>query len=173
MKQVKEEEVIQKAVNKAIREFDEKQKKEQKHKVLHNTKLLMRHYNSLKLHADNAIYSIDKLKEQKDNGCLGEKEIEDDKAYILSIRRSRVRTLIMVSHIEQAMEELKEKKKKEGSFEQYKALKMYYIDKMSYEEIQEEFNCSKNTPARWVTSAIQDLSILIFGVDGLKINDMG
>lgn len=121
----------------------------------------------LKAHSDNAIYSVDKLKNDE---YLEHKEDEDDKAYILSIRRSRVRTLIMVSHIEQALTELKEKKRKDNVFEQYKALQMYYIENKSYEDIQEELNCSKNTPARWINAAIQDLSILLFGLDGLKIN---
>lgn len=165
-------EIIKKAVNIALKEFKKSEKEEQKQRVLHNTKLLMKHYPSLKAHADNAIYSVDKLQEQREEEYLEHREDEDDKAYILSIRRSRVRTLIMVSHIDQAMKELKEKKKRDNTFEQYRALEMYYIEKMSYEEIQEELNCSKNTPSRWINSAIQDLSILLFGLDGLKINDV-
>ena len=141
-------------------------KEEQKKKVLHNTKLLMKNYNSLKLHADKAIYSVNDVEDLQEYD-------DQDKAYILSIRRSRTRTIIMVAHIEMALEELKNKKVKKGCYEQYKALELYYIDKVSYEEIQEELNCSKNTPSRWINSAIKDLSILLFGVDSIKLEDVG
>lgn len=166
MTQIKEDEVIQRAVKKAIKDFNDSLKMEQKQKVLHNTKLLMKHYNSLKAHAEKAVYNIDAINE------IYEKDDEDDRAYIASIKRSKLRTLIMVSHIDQALKELKEKKTKENMIEHYKALKMYYIDKKTYEEIQKELICSKNTPARWINAAIRDLSVLLFGVDGLKINDM-
>ncbi|MGL4573016.1 MAG: DUF1492 domain-containing protein [Clostridium sp.] len=163
------DDTIQKAVKEAIREYKKEDKEEQKQKVLHNTKLLMKHYNSLKLHADNAVYSVDDIEEAR----IEEHEDIKDRTYILSIRRSRVRTAIMVSHIDAAMEELKNKKKEEGTLEQYIAFKMYYIDKKSYDEIQKELNCSKNTPFRWINGSIKDLSILLFGLDGLRINDLG
>lgn len=160
------EEVMRKLIKEAIKEYDKEQKEEQKKKVLHNTKLLMKNYNSLKLHADKAIYSVNDVEDLQEYD-------DQDKAYILSIRRSRTRTIIMVAHIEMALEELKNKKVKEGCYEQYKALELYYIDKVSYEEIQEELNCSKNTPSRWINSAIKDLSILLFGVDSIKLEDVG
>lgn len=163
------DDTIQKAIKEAIREYKKEDKEEQKQKVLHNTKLLMKHYNSLRLHADNAVYSVDDIEEAR----IEEHEDIKDRTYILSIRRSRVRTAIMVSHIDAAMEELKNKKKEEGTLEQYIAFKMYYIDKKSYDEIQKELNCSKNTPFRWINGSIKDLSILLFGLDGLRINDLG
>ena len=36
-------------------------KRRKRKKVLHNTKLLMKNYNSLKLHVDKAIYSLNKI----------------------------------------------------------------------------------------------------------------
>lgn len=157
---------IQKAVKEAIKEYKKIEKEEQKQRVLHNTKLLMKHYNSLKAHSINAIYKLEDIEEDI------EEYDNDDKAYILSIRRSRIRTLIMVSHIDMALEELKKKKLEDGTYEQYRALHMFYIEKMTYEDIQVELNCSKNTPLRWINAAVKDLSILIFGIDGLKINDV-
>ena len=73
------EEVMRKLIKEAIKEYGKEQKEEKKKKVLHNTKLLMKNYNSLKLHADKAIYSVndvDDLREYDDQ----------DKAYILSTR---------------------------------------------------------------------------------------
>ncbi|WP_297429276.1 hypothetical protein [Clostridium sp.] len=160
------DETISKAVRAAIKEYDKEQKEEQKQKVLHNTKLLMKHYNSLKLHADNAVYKADNLIDMEEYD-------DEDKVYISSIMRSRLRTMVMVAHIEMAMKELKEKKISEGNFEQYRSLELYYINGHSYDELQRDLNCSKNTPPRWVSIAIKDLSILLFGIDGLKLDSLG
>ncbi len=158
---------IQDVVKMTINEYEKNRREEEKKRVLHNTKLLLKHYNSLKAHAMKSVYKIEDI----------EKDIEeidgDDKAYILSIRRSKLRTLIMVSHIDAALKELKDKKLREGTYEQYRALTMFYIDCKTYEEIQGELNCGKNSPLRWINSAVRDLSILLFGVDGLKISNVG
>ncbi|EDT71942.1 conserved hypothetical protein [Clostridium perfringens D str. JGS1721] len=131
------EEVMDKAIKKALKEFKEEEREEKKKKVLHNTKLLLRNFNNLKTHSDKAKYDISEIDIEAENG--------DDRAYILSIRRSKLRTLIMVSHIEMAMSELKENKIRSGSLEQYRALEMFYIEKKSYGEIRDKLNCGQNT----------------------------
>lgn len=162
------EETINRAIKAAIREFSKEQKEENKSRIFHNTKLLMKHYNSLKLHADNAVYKAGDLEDLEDM----EDYTDQDRIYISSIMRSKLRTSIMLSHVDLALEELKAKKTKENKYEQYKALELHYIDKHSYEQIESDLSCGKNTPNRWITSALQDLSILLFGVDGLKLDDM-
>ncbi|WP_283700730.1 hypothetical protein [Clostridium perfringens] len=159
---MKEEIIIDKVIKKAIKEFKEEEKEEKKKRVLHNTELLLKNFNSLKIHSDKSRYDL--------SGFDIEEDDEDDRAYILSIRRSKLRTLIMVSHIEMAMNELKENKIREGSYEQYIALEMYYIEKKSYGDIRDELNCGQNTPTRWINSCIKELSILLFGLDGVKFD---
>lgn len=153
--------IIEEAIKRAIKEFDKEKREEKKKTVLHNTKLLMKNFNSLKAHSDKAKYNL------KDFEL--EEEDDDDRAYIMSIRRSKLRTMIMVSHIEMAMGELKAKKIREGAFEQYRALEMYYVEERTYDEIREELNCGQNTPLRWINSSIKELSVLLFGLDGVKI----
>ena len=46
---------------------------------------------------------------------------------------------------------------------------MYYIEKLTYEEIAEKLNAGKNTPARWVKEVLNKLNILLWGVDALGI----
>ncbi|MEG0133514.1 MAG: hypothetical protein RR891_06125 [Clostridium sp.] len=159
------DEAIKKATREAIREYGKEQKEEQRVRVLHNTKLLLKHYNSLKKHSERAVFNVNDVEDV-------EEYPGDDRAYVLSIRRSKLRTIIMVSHIEMALEELKEKKIREDNYDQYKALKLYYIDKMGYEEIQEKLSCGKNSPPRWINIAMKDLSILLFGLDGLILDEM-
>lgn len=156
------EEVMDKAIKKALKEFKDEEREEKKKKVLHNTKLLLRNFNNLKTHSDKAKYDISEMDI--------EAESEDDRVYILSIRRSKLRTLVMVSHIEMAMKELKENKIRAGAIEQYRALEMFYIEKKSYGEIREKLNCGQNTPSRWINECVDELSVLLFGFDGLKMD---
>jgi hypothetical protein len=160
------DETIERATYNAIKIYEKEKIQEQRKKVFHNTRLLLSHYNDLKAHVDNAIDDINKLED--DLTELG--DIERDEMYILSIKRSKSKTLIMIAHIDMAMELLRRKQVKLCYEYKYEALKMFYIDEMTYEEIQEHFGCSKNTPGRWINQMINDLSILLFGIDGVKLD---
>lgn len=162
------DEIISKSVKEAIREFDKEKKAEGKKKIIHNTKLLLKNYNDLKNYYKNAIDDVKKLGKQIE-------ELEDlvhldrDELYILSIKKSKSKTLIMIAHIDMALEQLKKKQRKLGTSEKYKALEMLYIDEIPYEKIIEHFNCGVNTPRRWISDMVNELSILLFGVDGVKL----
>lgn len=160
------EEVIKKVTKEAIKEFDKEQKEGKRKKVFHNTRLLLSHYNDLRAHVDNAIDDVRQLEE--DLTELG--DIERDELYILSIKRSKSKTLIMIAHIDMAMELLRQKQVKADTEYKYEALKMVFFDKLTYEDVQERFECSKNTPGRWINQMINELSILLFGIDGLKLD---
>jgi hypothetical protein len=164
------EETINKAAKEsakqAIKEFDKEKRQEQKKKVFHNTRLLLKHYNDLKQHVDNAIDDVTRL--ESDLVDLG--DIERDELYILSIKRSKSKTLIMIAHIDMAMNILRQKQIKLSSTEKYETLIMFYIDEVSYEDIVKHFNCGINTPRRWINDMVNELSILLFGIDGLKLD---
>jgi DNA-directed RNA polymerase specialized sigma24 family protein len=158
--------LITKATKDAIREYDREKRQEQRKKVFQNTRLLLSHYNDLKRHVENAIDDMSKFEAE----LLDISELERDELYILSIKKSKAKTLIMIAHIEMAMEMLKKRHIQLGTQERYEALKMFYIEEKTYEEIQEHFNCSKNTPGRWINQTINDLSVFLFGIDGLKLD---
>lgn len=170
-KHVNIDEVINKATKVAIKEYDKEKRKEQKEKVFHNTRLLLLHYNDLKSHISNAIDDINKLKENE----LIESDFIDmsktyDELYILSIKRSKTKTLIMVAHIDTALDTLKQKQIRLASYEKYLALEKYFIEEKTYEAIAEELNCGVATARRWVNEMINALGVLLFGIDGLKLD---
>jgi len=160
-------ELINKAAMEAIREYDKEKMLQQKKKVLHNTKLLLQHYNDLKSHVENAI--DDAINLEMDFMDIG--ELEKDELYILSIKKSKTKTMIMIAHIDAALDSLKHKEIKLCAIEKYEALEMFYIGGVSYEDIVMKFNCGVNTPRRWMNQMLDELGVLIFGIDGLK-NDM-
>lgn len=42
---------------------------------------------------------------------------------------------------------------------------MYFMQGMDYAEIAEQLDTGKNTPRRWVTGIINELSVLLWGID--------
>ena len=162
--QINIEETINRATKQAIKEYDKEKAEEQRKKVFHNTRLLLSHYNDLKSHVENAIDDATKLEE----GLSELGDIDRDELYILSIKRSKSKTLIMIAHIDMALEILRRKQIKLCATEKYEALKMFYLDDIPYDEIVKYFNCGVNTPRRWMNDMINELSILLFGIDGLK-----
>lgn len=161
------DETIKKATKEAIKEYNKELKQEKKKKVFHNTKLLLSHYNDLKTHTNKAIHEINQI-----GSSLGTEveELDRDELYILSIRRSKSKTLIMIAHIEMAMEQLKFKQRTLCSIEKYQALDKYYIQGLTYEKIAEDLNCGVITVRRWVNEMINELGILLFGIDGLRFD---
>lgn len=157
---------ISELIEKAIEQYENKRKRKFRERIFRNTKLLMENYNDFKNHINYSIADINDLQSIVD---LDLKENECDELFILSIKQSKVKTLIITSHIEKAMELLEEEQKRDGTVEKYQALEMYYLEKKSYEKIAEELNTGINTPKRWIKQMLERLGILLFGIDGLKL----
>lgn len=154
------EKIAKKAAQQAIKEFVEATKKTERKRMLHNTFALMENYTSLKKYENSAISETS----QVENSVFSTSKNE----YLKSIRNSRVKTLLMISHIDNAISDLKKECEKNGEKYKFEAFEMHYIKNMSYEKIQEKMNCGKNSPSRWCKEMIKLLSVKLFGIDGLE-----
>lgn len=173
----KEREEIYKIVKESIKQYKKEENLEAKKKIIHDTKLLMNHYNELKAHIKYSVSDLEELMEKEKE--LDEEEvlnrqydadlgIDNDSVYIYSIKKSRVRTVIMLAHIDTALVTLRRIQKEKGTYEKYEALHKKYIERKTMEEIAEELNCTTMTVNRWINHMIGDLGVLIFGIDGIK-----
>lgn len=153
--------IIKEVVKEIRREEREKKNKE----IYHNTRLLMKNYNSLKVHGEKSKDSIEALEGQN----IDISNLNEDEIYILSIKRSKAKTLIMIAHIDFALDALKKRQYNLYQSEKYEALKLYYIKEKTYENIAECLNCSVISVRRWINEMIKELSVFLFGVEGLKI----
>lgn len=160
------DETIKKAAKEAIKEFDKEKKEENRKKVFHNTRLLLRHYNDLVSHVNNAIDDVNKLEQDLEDM----EELDRDELYILSIKKSKSKTLIMIAHIDMALELLKKKQYKLCSPEKYRALELFYLKEKTYEDVAGKLNCGVVTARRWINEMINELSIYLFGIEGLKLD---
>lgn len=155
---------IENIIKKAIEEYDKKQKTKFEQKIFRNTKLLMKNYNDFKNHINYSISDIKDLKE-----VIDLEEEGYDELFILSIKQSKVKTIIITAHIDRSLELLKEEQRQEGTSEKYEALELFFIKRKSYEVIAEELNTAPITIKRWVKQMLERLGVLLFGIDGLKM----
>lgn len=150
------DEVINKAAKEAIKEFDKEKSITQRDKRLHNTRLLMKYYNKLKEHIENV------------NDDLEIKiEDEDDEVWITSITRTKLRTMKMMAYVDSALNIIEKEFRNNCEEYKFKAFKLYYMDKKTNEQIQELLGCGKNSPKKWSDLVIEEMSLLLWGIEAL------
>lgn len=169
------EEISRVAVQAAL-EFQEKEKQKQqsanRDRRLRNTKLLLRHYRSFKLHCDGDLKKeIDKF---SDPELL--RELDTDGFAVGSVLRSKKKTLAMMNYIDQMLEVYRlvsEASSKAEEIRRYKTVYQMYIsdEKLTAEEIAEGHNIDKRTVYKDIHKACETLAALMFGIDGVKLID--
>lgn len=156
------ETVIKKAAREAVTEYKKQEEKDKKRDKYHNTFTLMKCYRDAVFHIEHAISDGEQME-------LKGMTKEQERTYVESIRRSRFKTLIMTTHIDQAIEEIERRRQQAGREAEYRAFELYFIHGWDYEKIAEELETGKNTPRRWVTGIIKELSVLLWGLDEKEI----
>lgn len=162
----------------ALKAFKQEQKKEQWKRAdrrLRNTKLLLRNYHMLKENAENSVFGRTQMEESALDILESMMSMYDNEVIIESIKRSATRTAVIVSHIE-TMFGLYEAycssaANREIEMRRYEVVwDMYMADNvLSVKEIAEKQNMSKDNVYADLRIAIERLTTLIFGVDGLKV----
>lgn len=141
------EQLIAQAVAAGIKEYkrQEKADKQQRNRY-DDTFKLMKSYNA-------ALFST---KMQQDNSHLLQN---------VKLKVTRIKTEIAVEHINEALEIIKANKEKDGRALEYEAFRLYFIEGRTYQYIAEALNVGDATPRRWVTSVVQELSTMLWGID--------
>jgi hypothetical protein len=162
----------------ALKTFEQERKKEhgqRADKRLRNTKLLLRNYHMLKEHAENSVFGRTQMEESAIDILESMMSVYDSEVIIESIKRSATRTAIIVSHIETMFglyrSYCENSSSREIEIRRYDvAWDMYMANKtMSAKEIAEKQNISTRNVYEDLKVAMERLSALIFGVDGLKV----
>lgn len=150
------------------------QKDEERRRVrryrYHNTELLLKNYLNLLDHYENA--------KDKASDIMDLEDLDVDEVIIQAIKRSRVRTAVMISQIETCLEILRRRQESKGQPEKYEVIYCLYLD-AARRDIQlgelvkvvaQELHCGEKSVYRWKNEMINELSILLFGVDGLRLD---
>ncbi|MGM0971671.1 MAG: hypothetical protein ACQEW2_02305 [Bacillota bacterium] len=168
----KQLEVISKAAAQAAFEHLEKERqKREKQKYdrrLRNIKLLLKNYRSFVAHSAEIKLEINDL-----NAKLELDELDTDEFAIESIKRSKHRTLAMVKFINRMVAVYKSICEQSGNQEdirKYETIYNLYIaeDKKTVSEISEMHFLSSRMVYKNIDNACEVLTVLVFGVDGIK-----
>jgi hypothetical protein len=159
----------------ALEAWDKRWKEQRKIQYdtrLWNTRMLLRHYNSLKEYCEKAIYSRETM-------AAAEKPVEileslggcTKDEYIESIKGSTIRTITIMAHVDAMLKLYKiycETSGRPEDARKYRILQAVYFDKVKIAEICETENIDRSTYYRDNRESSEMLSALIFGADGLS-----
>lgn len=161
--QQKDEKQEEAFVKKIIQTAMETERQIRRQQVLHNTRVLMESYIEMKKHIENAVSEVEQLEKEEYTTFK-----KDGSTHLESVRRSKMKTALMIANIDRAMEDLRKEYDTKGTNYKYEAFYMHYIKGVSYEDIADIQNCGKNTPSRWSKELIRKMSVKLFGIDGIE-----
>ena len=156
----------------------EKTKKEDKIKRsdmrLHRTDLLMKNFRALQKYSINAVSEKIMMKDNAIDILDIIDDYIDDDLYIESIKKSKQRTVIIVTHIKKMLdiyEIMVEKSKDHMQIRRYKAMYLRYVDESmpTIQRISEYLKIDRSVVYDDINIAFQNLGPLLFGIDSLKI----
>lgn len=150
-------EIIERTAKRAAEECISEQERKQKKSRYHDTYALMKCYRDAVFHIENAVSEGSQVAAEYAN--------EKEEIYLRSVRRTRFRTMIIKSHIDRAVDEIKRRRTEAGREEEYRAFEMYFMEGVGYEQIAEELETGESTPRRWIKGILKELSTLLWGLD--------
>lgn len=164
--------------NEALKVFEKERNREYSSRAsrrLRNTKLLLRNYHMLKEHAEKSVFGRTQMEESALDVLESMMSMYDNEVIIESIKRSATRTAVIVSHIETMFGLYEAYCEKAANrfieMRRYEVLWDLYMaeDTLSVREVAVKQHVSMDTVYTDRKMAMEKLSALIFGVDGLNV----
>ncbi|PHV71901.1 hypothetical protein CS063_00010 [Sporanaerobium hydrogeniformans] len=172
IKQV-EKRVILAIRNELGQETREKREEKRYEGKVHNTKLLLRNYKKFKAHCIESQFTAKSLIDKELLEMIRDADNADDnRVYIESIMRTKERTAIMLNHIKRVLDfyEYTASESNDDAFKRRaKALNYKYIKGMTNNEIADKLTIHPRTVDKDIDRAVQEVSPLLFGIDGIKL----
>lgn len=164
MNQAKAEEIAKRAALEAVKEYGKAIQKNKRVKLFQNAKKLMENYNRICQSVEEGISELADI----ENGDELEDFMDED-IFVNSILKSKLRSIVMIAHIDKCLKLLENEQYRKNTHEKYLAFTYFYLDGMSHESISEILNCTDRTARRWVTELTSILSVYLFGADAIML----
>lgn len=159
------EQLVRSAALEAVREYEKSQKKNKRVKVFQNTKKLMENYGRI---CQSIQEGVSKLSEMDNKNEL--EEFTEEDIFINSILKTKLRSIVMIAHIDKCLKLLEDEEIRKETPEKYKAFKMFYLDGVVQENIAEKLCCTDRTVRRWISELTGLLSVYLFGADAIMLD---
>ncbi|MGG2111934.1 hypothetical protein ABFY60_15650 [Lysinibacillus pakistanensis] len=165
------EEVTRIASLQAIEVFNAQKEDElqrEKDKRLHNTKLLLKHYQEFKLYTDKTRgqEAASKLTTE-DKNVMATITFGDGEEIINSIKVTTKRTVAMVQYIDKALETLEFMYRQEKNERDFNVLKKRYMEGWTIPKLAEFYYMHERSVYKVLDSVTERLSVLLFGIYGV------
>lgn len=164
MNQSTAEEIAINAAKEALKEHERRARKNRRVRIFQNTKKLMENYNRICQSVEEGISDISEVDTE-----VSPEEFTSDEIYINSILKSKLRSIVMLAHIDKCLRLLEDEEIQKHTHEKYLAFTYFYLDGMSYESIAEVLDCTDRTSRRWVTELTSILGVYLFGSDAIMM----
>ena len=164
MNQATAEQIAKMAASEAVKELKKVERREKKVRIFQNTKKLMENYNRI---CKSVKEGVSELSDMENADEL--EEFTEEDIFISSILKSKLRSVVMIAHIDKCLALLEEEEYAKNTPEKYLAFKYYYLDGMTYENIAEVYGYVDRTARRWVTELTNILSVYLFGSDAIML----
>lgn len=166
--QIQTEVLVDTVLKTYFREKKIEEKKEQD-KRLRNTKLLLRNYQTFKRYSEK--HEGDK---DIDRELSTQQLILNSEDLVQSIRLTTERTLLMIQHLDKALQALdficqQELLEDKATGKQYEILKKRYVIGETVDAISSFYSIGERTVYKAIDAGAERLSVLLFGVYGLKV----
>lgn len=165
MNQATAEQIAKMAASEAVKELKKVERREKKVRIFQNTKKLMENYNRI---CKSVKEGVSELSDMENADEL--EEFTEEDIFISSILKSKLRSVVMIAHIDKCLALLEEEEYAKNTPEKYLAFKYYYLDGMTYENIAEVYGYVDRTARRWVTELTNILSVYLFGSDAIMLD---
>ena len=135
----------------------------------HNTMKLFKHYNKLKTYVENSISDSSQAKDLWLDKLLGEMFDGDSKVMVKSIIRSKEQTELMMRHIDN-MIDIYDERCKCRRVNYCDCVRRYYINGEQLKDIGNSLNpnVDERTVQRYIKRGLEEMSILLWGLTGIK-----
>ena len=135
--------------------------------AIQKTQVYLENYREIERYIKDAISEVSQIDD------VSRYNISAEKAFLQSIRECKAETVILFEHMKMALASLKEDAEAAGEGYKYDALEAEYIKGKSYEDIERETGCVKNSPKKRYRSMTERLSIKLFGAKAIENDKIG
>lgn len=164
MNQSKTEEIVKLAALEAVKEYGKAIQRNKRVKIFQNTRKLMENYKRICQSVEEGVAELTDMDNSEELEEFAEGDILID-----SILKSKLRSIIMIAHIDKCLRLLEDEEYRKNTHEKYLAFTYFYLDGMTHENIAEVLNCTDRTARRWVTELTEILSVYLFGADAIML----
>lgn len=177
------EESIQRNIEKALEKTMKQVKQNEENDIYtQKTEIILKNYNILKLQTEDVILDINTLqevKEKKINELMKDIFVKDDDSIEEVILNSKKKTKIFVDYMEKILKKYIDERKSLKTIDNRKhkkeirkilILENYYMNKKyEREDFLDEYNMTLPTFLKDNKELIEEIKILIYGIDGLNV----